>query len=260
MEVDEGPDLSSGPSGQLKPRREGESIKVSETVLRKRRHDLAGIAERRRKIALAKEQSVKKQRRSPIVTVQKLIKEYRNRHLDRKRQTREQRRTKSAKLKHSTAVFLAVRNGRKGGNAATRGALKGLGLTKAFTGVLVLNNLDNVARLKSVEPFIFYGPPTLSTVRQLFSKRARLHVPGRTKKEPLTDNTYVEDHLGHLGMLCVEDMVQEVFKGGERAKDVLKFLWPFQLGDLKKAEGLDARRNEYGDLREKLDDKVQSIL
>lgn len=62
--------------------------------------------------------------------------------------------------------------------------------------------------LRIVEPFIAYGYPNLKSVRELVYKRGY----GKINKQriPLTDNAIIEESLGSLGIVCIEDLIHEV--------------------------------------------------
>ncbi|KAJ0863098.1 putative ribosomal protein L7/L30 [Helianthus annuus] len=48
--------------------------------------------------------------------------------------------------------------------------------------------------------------------------------------------------LGKFGIICVEDLIHEIFTAGPRYKEANNFLWPFKLkaplGGLKKKKSL----------------------
>lgn len=84
------------------------------------------------------------------------------------------------------------------------------------------------------------GYPSLKTIRELIYKRGYAKVKGQ--RLPITDNTIVEDNLGMLkylmllitylgkrNIICVEDLVHEIFTVGENFKQASNFLWPFKL-------------------------------
>lgn len=83
--------------------------------------------------------------------------------------------------------------------------------------------------LTIVEPYIAYGYPNLKSVRELIYKRGY----GKINKQriPLTDNAIVEESLGKYGVICVEDLIHEIFTVGPNFKQVSNFLWPFKLGN-----------------------------
>lgn len=81
--------------------------------------------------------------------------------------------------------------------------------------------------LRLVEPYISYGYPNLKTVKELIYKRGY----GRIDKQrvALTDNNLIEAALGHLGIICMEDLVHEIFTVGPNFKAANQFLCPFKL-------------------------------
>lgn len=46
---------------------------------------------------------------------------------------------------------------------------------------------------------------------------------------PLSDNSIIEGVLGEHGIICVEDLVHEIFTCGPNFKQAANFLWPFKL-------------------------------
>lgn len=107
--------------------------------------------------------------------------------------------------------------------------------------------------LKLVEPYVTYGYvinwvimsffsyPNVKSVKDLLYKRGALKVS--KQRIPLTDNAIVEQNLGKLGMLCVEDVINEIFTVGKNFKEVNNAIWPFQLKS--PAGGFIRKRNHY---------------
>lgn len=83
--------------------------------------------------------------------------------------------------------------------------------------------------LTIVNPYIAYGYPNLKTVRELIYKRGY----GKINKQriALTDNQLIEDNLGKYGIVCMEDLIHEVFTVGPNFKQASNFLWPFKLSN-----------------------------
>lgn len=109
-------------------------------------------------------------------------------------------------------------------------ALKTLGLWHKYQGVFVTSAPHINRLLKIAEPYITWGEPSLRTVRELFFKRAFIRIPNK-KSRPLVDNTIVEQKLGHLGLICVEDLIHEIYSLGENFNKVQKLVGRFQLSD-----------------------------
>ena len=84
--------------------------------------------------------------------------------------------------------------------------------------------------LRKVEPYVAYGYPSLKTVREVIYKRGH----GRVGKErvALTDNSLIEAALGQYGIICMEDLVHEIYTVGPNFKQAANFLWPVKLSNL----------------------------
>lgn len=119
-------------------------------------------------------------------------------------------------------------------------------------------------QLNIIEPFVYWGFPSFKTVNDVLHRKATF----RTKNNEnvvLTSNQVIEDHLGDLGVLCVEDLVDTLFHRKEPAFDsVTAQLAPFQLGDYTqhKAEGfkINTKEHPYGNLGRKVNTKITEVL
>lgn len=119
--------------------------------------------------------------------------------------------------------------------------------------------------LRIVEPFIAYGYPNLKSVRELIYKRgygkirnSRNAFPQRI---PLSDNAIIEEHLGKYGIICMEDLIHEIFTVGPNFKQASNFLWPFKLGS--PTGGFRTRKFKHyvegGDLGNR-EDKINALI
>lgn len=81
--------------------------------------------------------------------------------------------------------------------------------------------------LKLVEPYVAWGTPNLKSVRELIYKRG--HGKVDKKRIPLSDNAIVEKALGQYGIICMEDLIHEIYTVGPHFKQASNFLWPFKL-------------------------------
>ena len=95
----------------------------------------------------------------------------------------------------------------------------------------------------------------------------------KPERIPLSDNTIVEKHLGAKTdneVICIEDIVHELYTVGENFSKVNSFLWPFYLSSthskfqkekLNYQPGGDFQRGgEYGDRGEEMDDLLRTML
>jgi large subunit ribosomal protein L7e len=110
-----------------------------------------------------------------------------------------------------------------------RKTLQLLRLLQINNGVFVRLTKATIEMLKIVEPFVAYGYPNLKSVRELIYKRGY----GKVDKQriPLTDNALIEEHLGKFGIICMEDLIHEIYTVGPNFKQANNFLWPFKLSN-----------------------------
>lgn len=110
-----------------------------------------------------------------------------------------------------------------------RKALQLLRLHQINNGVFVRLTKATIELLRIVEPFVAYGYPNLATVRKLLLKRGF----GKVNKQriALSDNAIIEENLGKYGIICMEDLIHEIYTVGPHFKQASNFLWPFKLSN-----------------------------
>lgn len=109
--------------------------------------------------------------------------------------------------------------------------LRLLRLRQIQNGVFVKINYATIRMLQRVEPYITYGYPNLKSVKELIYKRGfgKVGRPGSWTRTPLSDNRIIEQAMGKYDIICMEDLVHEIFTCGKHFKEANNFLWPFQL-------------------------------
>jgi len=85
--------------------------------------------------------------------------------------------------------------------------------------------------LRIAEPYIAWGYPNLKSVQELIYKRGFGRVSGQ--RLPLTSNDIVERRLKNQSIICVEDLIHEIFTVGPNFKKANNFLWHFKLNNPK---------------------------
>ncbi|CAR29438.1 hypothetical protein ZYGR_0AD01200 [Zygosaccharomyces rouxii] len=110
-----------------------------------------------------------------------------------------------------------------------RKVLQLMRLNQINNGVFVKVTKATTELLKLIEPYIAYGYPSYSTIRQLVYKRGF----GKINKQriALSDNQIVEEHLGKYGILSIDDLIHEIYTVGPHFKQANNFLWPFKLSN-----------------------------
>jgi len=102
-----------------------------------------------------------------------------------------------------------------------------LRLRQINNAVFLKLNHATLTMLKSVEPYITFGYPNLKSVKELIYKRGFAKV--NKQRIGITDNSIIEKSLDKHGIICVEDLVHEIFTVGPQFRQANKFLWPFKL-------------------------------
>ena len=101
-----------------------------------------------------------------------------------------------------------------------RKILQLLRLLQINNGVFVKITKATAEMIKIVEPWVAYGYPSLKSVKELIYKRGY----GKVNKQriALTDNAIVEESLGKYGIICMEDLVHEIYTVGPNFKQASK--------------------------------------
>lgn len=270
---------------------------VPETTLKKR-HDLDALA---RKRAALNEQEPQRQRRLPkgkkaiyVVKPETLVSRARSRRNHAIRQKRVLRKGMQKRAKDTpeiatkeivdpndekntvqvkyqansagakTCIFvIRIRDG-VGLPRRVASILKELRLKRKFDGVFVQYDATMKKTLHCIEPWVIYGIPSKPVVSDLITRRGFGTINGN-ERVPLSDNVTVEKALGEKhGIICVEDIVHEIYNVGGSFQDAARFIWPFHLSDSKTKFQRRTLRlkdgKEYGDQGEAIDEFIKQVL
>jgi len=227
--------------------------KAPETFLKKRK---TGAERKARHGEIAKKIAKKRlvTRRTIYKKAEKYIKEYRAINNSLVRLKRQAKNNNNFYVPDEPKVAFVVRiRGINRVSPKTRKILQLLRLRQIHNGVFVRLNKATWNMLRLVEPYITYGTPNLKSVKELLYKRGY----GKVDKSriALSENAIIQKALGQYGIICMEDLIHEIYTAGPHFKEANNFLWPFKLssplgGFTKKrihfAEGGDAgNREEY---------------
>ncbi|KAL1499149.1 hypothetical protein AB1Y20_013660 [Prymnesium parvum] len=127
-------------------------------------------------------------------------------------------------------LFVMRLRGINGMHPKTRHIMKVLRLLQIHNGVFMKVNKATMNNLVKVDPYIMYGYPNLKTVRDLIYKRGFAKVNGQ--RVAITDNTVIEANLSEKtkgAVICLEDVVHQIYTVGPYFKECSKFLWPFKM-------------------------------
>jgi large subunit ribosomal protein L7e len=163
----------------------------------------------------------------------------------------------------SAPMVFAVRiRDHVGAPSIVKTALSRLRLREKDEGVFLRYDESCRKLLHLVEPWVVYGRPSKAVVQDLVERRGFGKVGG--KRVPLSDNTVVEENLGEHHIICVEDLVHELYTVGDSFKHAAAFLWPFRLADSKtsferRTLGLKDGK-DYGDRGELINEYIKQVL
>ncbi|KAH0383719.1 60S ribosomal protein L7, partial [Aureobasidium melanogenum] len=202
---------------------------VPETLLKKRKSQ---EKEREARTAdLQKKRAANKEKRQVIFKrAESYIKEYRDAEREKIRLQRVAKQEGSFYVPAQAKLAFVVRiKGINKIDPKKRKTLQLLRLLQINNGVFVRLTKATIEMLKIVEPFVAWGYPNLKTVRELVYKRGY----GKVNKQriALSDNAIVEENLGQYGIVCMEDLIHEIYTVGPNFKQASNFLWPFKLSN-----------------------------
>ncbi|XP_044512808.1 60S ribosomal protein L7-like [Gracilinanus agilis] len=224
---------------------------VPESLLKKRKAFAILKAKRlKKKMAIKKLRKI--QRKVIYEKAKAYHKEYRQMYRSEIRLARMARKAGNYYVPAEPKLAFVIRiRGINGVSPKVRKVLQLLRLRQIFSGTFVKLNKASIDMLRIVEPYIAWGYPNLKSVNDLTYKRGC----GKIKKQriALTDNALIAKSLGKYGIICMEDLIHEIYTVGKHFKAANNFLWPFKLssprGGMKKktthfVEGGDAGNRE----------------
>jgi large subunit ribosomal protein L7e len=235
---------------------------VPETILKRRKRQSENRAVRAAN--LAKQRVARKQKRVEIFKrAEKYVKEYQNRERDELRLAREAKKEGNYYVPAEPKLALVIRiRGINQVSPKVRKVLQLFRLRQINNAVFVKLNKATINMLRICEPYITWGVPNLKSVRELIYKRGFLKVEG--KRTPITSNDLVESNLGRHGMICVEDMIHEIFTVGANFKYVSNTLWPFKLntpnGGWRKKTNHFVEGGDFGNREAKINNLLRNMV
>ncbi|KAF7694334.1 60S ribosomal protein L7-like 1 [Silurus meridionalis] len=210
---------------------ESETKKVIKLVpenLLKKRKSYQAIKATQAKLALLERRKTKLGQGLRFKRLEEFHKYSTRKHKDEVRLARLRRRPPPALPPAKNRLVFAVRIREiKGVCLRVKKTIHMFRLRKIFSGTFIKVSKASMNMLRVVEPYVAWGFPNLKSVRELILKRGQ----GKADKRriPLTDNTVIEKYLGQYGIICLEDLIHEIYSTGKNFKAVNSFLWPFPL-------------------------------
>nr|CAJ17239.1 ribosomal protein L7e [Scarabaeus laticollis] len=231
---------------------------VPESVLKRRKKRLA-IRQGIKKTVLKKKTDYIKKRKLIFKRAEEYVKEYRLRERDEIRLARQARTRGNYYIPGEAKLAFVIRiRGINKVAPKVRKVLQLFRLRQINNGVFIKLNKATINMLRICEPYVTWGYPNLKSVRELIYKRGFGKVKGH--RVPITSNQIIEDKLGQSNIICVEDLIHEIFTVGPKFKYASNFLWPFKLNT--PTGGWRRKTNHYvegGDFGNR-EDKINELL
>jgi large subunit ribosomal protein L7e len=200
---------------------------VPESLLKKRK-TLEEIKAKRDAAKVELNKKRKTLRKESFKRAEKYVKEYRDAEKAEIRMKRQAKNNGNLYIPAAPKVLLVVRiRGISRMSPKTQKILQLLRLRQIHNAVFLKVNLATMTMLRYVEPYVTYGEPNLKTISDLVYKRGY----GKVNKQrvPLTENSIIEGALGDKNIICIEDLIHEIYTVGPNFKAANNFLWPFKL-------------------------------
>ncbi|KAM9355694.1 LOW QUALITY PROTEIN: 60S ribosomal protein L7-like 1 [Pholidichthys leucotaenia] len=203
------------------------AIKLVPEYLLKKRKTYQAIKATQAKLALQEKRRISKGK-IKFKRLEEFLKESHKRRRDDTRIHRVERRpAEPLPVKSKLAFAVRIRE-IKGVSPKVIKVIQMMRLRKIFSGAFVKINKTSVAMMMRVEPYVALGiPPTLKSVRELILKRGQTRMG--QEESSLTDNTFIEQHMGKHGIICLEDLIHEIYSVGKGFRAANNFLLPFKL-------------------------------
>lgn len=231
-----------------------------ETLLKKRKN-ASKIAEQKAQQIAERKKATAAKRDAIFSRAEKYVKEYRDVEREEIKAKRAARASGDVYVPAEEKLVFVIRI--KGVNKIApkpRKVLQLLRLTQINAGVFVRLTKATAELLRIVEPWVTFGYPNLSSVRQLVYKRGY----GKVNKQriALSDNAIIEESLGQYGIICIEDLIHEIYTVGPNFKQVNNFLWPFKLSNPNGGWGVRRKFTHFitGGALGNREDKINALI
>ncbi|KAJ2595175.1 60S ribosomal protein L7 [Coemansia sp. IMI 203386] len=204
-------------------------VLAPESVLKQRKTAEKFAINRAAKSALSKKQRAEK-RQVIFKRAEQYVNEYRQQEREEIRLRRLAKSSGNFYVPAQPKLALVIRTkGIKKIAPKPRKVLQLMRLLQINNAVFVRLTYATTQMLQIITPYAAWGTPNLKTVKELIYKRG--HAKVNKQRIPITDNSVIEQSLGRFGIICVEDLVHEIFTVGPNFKAANNFLWPFKLSN-----------------------------
>ncbi|KAJ2610751.1 60S ribosomal protein L7 [Coemansia sp. RSA 1365] len=236
-----------------------DKVLAPETLLKQRKHAQKAAADKAAAKVAARQQNRKK-RQVIFKRAEQYVHTYRQTERAEVRLRRQAKKAGNFYVPAQPKLAFVIRT--KGINKIPpkpRKVLQLLRLLQINNGVFIRLTYATTQMLQIITPYAAWGTPNLKTVKELVYKRGYAKI--NKQRLPISDNSIIEENLGKYGIICVEDLVHEIYTVGPNFKPANNFLWPFKLSN---PTGGWARRKvrhfiEGGDVGNR-EDKINALV
>jgi large subunit ribosomal protein L7e len=95
-------------------------------------------------------------------------------------------------------------------------------MKRLYSALILKYDKQTFKLINLIEPYITWGYIKKSTISDLIYKRANYY--GNDNQIIPLDNNVIETNLGHLNIVCIDDIIHELSTCGKNFKDVVNFL------------------------------------
>jgi large subunit ribosomal protein L7e len=235
-------------ASQIKPKVDGEALKVAKVVLKRRDRNLMANAERAKTIQKLRKLRKSKPKLVDTVNGDVLLRKRRKGELDKKQSIIAKKKQYLEKTIPSDATCLLVaRNSRNPDLPRVKESLGRMGVVRHNDCRIIAATPENLNHLRISDAYVYYGVPSAEIISTLVHKKAYVKVAKEQRKKdaesqakPLNNNAIVEDVLGSYGLICVEDLVEVLAKGKDNIglfNKVSNFISSFKINQEKRIVG-----------------------
>nr|QBH74300.1 60S ribosomal protein L7 [Eurycantha calcarata] len=235
---------------------------VPESILKRRkRRDVTKLEQIKR--AIKRRALLHKKRKDIFKRAEKYVQEYRKRERDELRLAREAKKQGNYYIPGEPKLAFVIRI--RGVNQVApkvRKVLQLFRLRQINNGVFIKLNKATINMLRICEPYVTWGIPNLKSVRELVYKRGFAKIKGQ--RIPITSNELIEKKLRKMNIICVEDLIHEIFTVGSNFKYASNFLWPFKLntptGGWRKKTNHYVEGGDFGNREDKINELLRRMV
>jgi len=133
-----------------------------------------------------------------------------------------------------------------------------LKMKRLYSALILKYDKQTFKLITLIEPYITWGYINKTSITDLIYKRATYFGNDQTLV-PL-DNTIIENNLGNLNLVCIEDIIHELASCGKSFKEVVNFLGFFLLSPTDEIKKKIHLKVEKGGSQGFRGDKINELL